>query len=176
MLNDAHEREGVDLRSSVASFYDRSVRDVYRYFHRATAGDRRTTEDLTQETFMACVRAAADGQRDALTMPWLMGVARHKLIDHYRRRRRDEQRLALAWTAVPNEESAIDVDVTETEALAALGTLSELHRLVLVLRYVDDLSVADVATAIGRSVRATESLIVRARQALDKTLTEARNG
>ena len=175
MLNEAGRRDGVDLRASVAAFYDVSVRDVYRYFHRATAGDRRVTEDLTQETYMACVRALADGHADALTMPWLMGVARHKLIDHYRRRQRDERKLVLAWSAGASDDTTIDVDVTDTQAIAALAHLSELHRLVLVLRYVDDLSVADVAHEIGRSVRATESLIVRARQALDKTVTEARH-
>jgi RNA polymerase sigma-70 factor (ECF subfamily) len=147
---------GGDLDSTIAAFYDRSVREVYRYFHRATAGDRRLTEDLTQETFMACVRAAQQGQADATTMPWLMGVARHKLIDHHRRRTREDRKLSLAWSAEPVLESMLDADVTDAEALDALHSLSPLHRLVLMLRYVDDLAVADVAAAIGRSLRATD--------------------
>jgi RNA polymerase sigma-70 factor (ECF subfamily) len=47
-----------------------------------------------------------------------------------------------------------------------LRELSSAHRLVLALRYVDDLSVDEIATAMGRSVHATESLLVRARRAL----------
>ena len=163
------QNEG-ELQSALAAFYDRSVREVYRYFHRATAGDRRLTEDLTQETFMACVRAAQQGQPDATTMPWLMGVARHKLIDHHRRRSREDHKLSLAWNAEPVLQSMTDVDVTDAQALEALKGLSPLHRLVLVLRYVDDLSVGDVALAVGRSVSATESLLARARRALDEQL------
>jgi RNA polymerase sigma-70 factor (ECF subfamily) len=50
--------------------------------------------------------------------------------------------------------------------LAALQALRGQHRLALVLRYLDDLSVAEVARLLGKSVRATESLLVRARAAL----------
>ncbi len=166
---------GNDLEAKITAFYDRAVREVYRYFHRATAGDRRLTEDLTQETFMACVRAVQQGQPDATTMPWLMGVARHKLIDHHRRRTREDRKLSLAWSAEPIAQSTLDIDVTDAEALDALQSLAPLHRLALMLRYVDDLSVAEVAAAMGRSLRATESLLVRARNSLDQQLGGATN-
>ena len=48
----------------------------------------------------------------------------------------------------------------------ALGQLPADYRVALVLRYVDELSVPDVARELGRSVHATESLLVRARAAL----------
>jgi RNA polymerase sigma-70 factor, ECF subfamily len=175
MTEHAARSNGTDVRSDVAAFYDRSVREVYRYFHRATAGDRRLTEDLTQETFMACVRAAGSNA-DALTMPWLMGVARHKLVDHHRRQSREERKLSLVWSGQPDSQVApIAFDMTDAEALSALGRLSSQHRLVLVLRYLDDMSVGEVAAAISKSVRATESLLVRARQALETIVKEASN-
>ncbi len=173
MTEHATNYGGAGLRTDVAAFYDRSVREVYRYFHRATAGDRRLTEDLTQETFTACVRAAREGVADATTMPWLMGVARHKLIDHYRRHTREQRKLSLVWSARSDEGTTNAFDVTDVEALTALASLSDQHRLVLVLRYVDDLSVSEVAEATERSVRATESLIVRARHALEQIVKEA---
>ena len=172
MTGHARERGNGDLHSVVTSFYDRSVREVYGYFHRATAGDRRLAEDLTQETFMACVRAASSGLADATTMPWLMGVARHKLIDHYRRSSREERKLSLVWSSRADEAS-VDLDITDTAAFSALAELSAVHRLVLVLRYLDDLSVNQIADEIGKSVRATESLLVRARQALNSIVREA---
>lgn len=43
--------------AAFASFYDGAVREVYRYFHRATAGDRLVAEDLTQETLWASAQA-----------------------------------------------------------------------------------------------------------------------
>jgi RNA polymerase sigma-70 factor (ECF subfamily) len=174
MSQPAESPSGPDRRLALASFYDRAVDEVYRYFSRATAGDRRTSEDLTQETFLACLRAVDDGHPDALTMPWLIGVARHKLIDHYRRTTRDERKLSLAWSSTAAPPPAIE-DLTDTEIMDALRGLSPEHRVVLVLRYLDDLPVADVAAAIGKSVGATESLLVRARRSLDRALTEGRD-
>ena len=60
--------------------------------------------------------------------------------------------------------------------LAALNDLPALYRAALVLRYVDELSVRDVATAIGRSEDATESLIRRAKDAFRTKYPESFDG
>ena len=62
------------------------------------------------------------------------------------------------------------------DATAALGALTPEHRTVLVLRYVDDLPVADIARIVGRSTRATESLLVRARAALRDSAATSQGG
>lgn len=62
------------------------------------------------------------------------------------------------------------------DATAALAALTPEHRTVLVLRYVDDLPVGDIARIVGRSVRATESLLVRARAALRDSATTSQGG
>ena len=58
---------------------------MYGYFARR-CGDRGTAEDLTSETFLAAMDAARKETPPPMTVPWLIGVARHKLADHYRRR------------------------------------------------------------------------------------------
>lgn len=159
--------------ATFASFYEVAVRELFRYFHRAVGGDRLVAEDLTQETLWASAQAYRGGQADAVTMPWLMGVARHKLVDHYRRVSRDERKLRMVYSPdgdVSREPSFDDID--GAGAMDLLEQLTPIHRLVLVLRYVDDLSVTDVARSLGRSVRATESLIVRSRQALERLMRE----
>ncbi|MEY2583639.1 MAG: polymerase sigma-70 factor, subfamily [Ilumatobacteraceae bacterium] len=160
--------------AAFTAFYDRSVTEVFRYFYKAGAGDRRLAEDLTQETFMAAVRAFQSGHVETMTINWLIVVARHKLIDHYRRRSREERKLTLAWSeqSVHDDESPLGFAVDEAEALTLLDCLSPIHRLVLVLRYLDDLAVSEVAESIGRSVSATESILVRARQSLSRKLRE----
>ena len=59
-------------------------------------------------------------------------------------------------------------DDTLSAATEALSRLSDGQRAVLVLRFIDEMSVPEVAAAIGRSVHATESLLVRAKQELRK--------
>jgi RNA polymerase sigma-70 factor, ECF subfamily len=167
--------EELPLISSAAflEFYDHALDEVFRYLARSVLGNRGAAEDLTQETFAAAAVAARAGRVEALTMPWLMGVARHKLIDHYRRAARDERYLALAW-ADTSEASEPDVlDLTDlSAALEMLRELSPEHRLVLILKYVDELSTHEIATMLDRSLPATKSLLSRARRALASSLGE----
>jgi RNA polymerase sigma-70 factor (ECF subfamily) len=154
-------------------FYDHALDEVFRYLARAVLGNRAAAEDLTQETFAAAALAAQAGRTEALTMPWVMGVARHKMVDHYRRVARDERHLAQAWVDISEsiEPDALDrADLTVV--LEMLRDLSPEHRLVLILKYVDELSAQEIATMLDRSLPATKSLLSRARRALVGSLTE----
>jgi RNA polymerase sigma-70 factor (ECF subfamily) len=152
-----------------AAFYDGAFPDVYRYLARAVLGDRAVAEDLTQETFASVVATIRAGGAVSLTVPWIMGVARHKLVDHYRSNAREQRRLALAWSSGEGrDDDAVDdlFDADPGRLSELMGELSPDHRMVLVLKYLDELSVDQIADEIGRSVHATESLLARARRAL----------
>ena len=161
------------LPPAFAEFYDHAAPEVFRYLARALLGDRAAAEDVTQETFAAVVIAARTGRAEALTMPWVMGVARHKLVDHYRRAARDERRLALAWA---QSMDSVELEVVDSadpaQVLEMMCRLSPEHRLVLVLKYVDELAVQEIATTLHRSLHATNSLLSRARRALAASVAE----
>lgn len=158
-----------------AEFYERTFRDVYRYVFRAVVGDRALAEDLTQETFAAVVKAFHEGRAEVDSMPWMIGVARHKVIDHYRKAESEQRRLATVWaersTGSDEQEEDLD-DQDPARLLEILRGVSPIHRLVLILRYVDDLAVTEVARSLGRSIHATESLLVRARRELVRSYGE----
>jgi len=162
------------IREQFSAFYGSAFGNVYRYLLRAVVGDHALAEDLTQETFAVAVAAARAGRSEALTLAWVLGVARHKVIDHYRQASRDKRRMALL--------AADGTDVDEMRPLAdrepaaivqALTSLSAEHRLVLVLKYLDDLSVVQIAATLGKSPQAVESLLARARQSLVRAVQEA---
>lgn len=166
-------RDRVATVEAFARFYRDASTAVYRYFARATLGDRATAEDLTQETFAAVALAARAGDSDALTMPWVMGVARHKLVDHHRRVGRERRRLERSWDrSYPTFDSRADDDASEV--VDVLRRLSPEHRLVLVLKYDEGLSVERIAATIGRSLDATNSLLSRARTAFARSHSELR--
>ena len=73
------------IRRALLTLYDDALPVVYGYFSRRCA-DRGTAEDLTSETFLAAMDAARKDTPPPITVPWLLGVARYKLADHYRRR------------------------------------------------------------------------------------------
>lgn len=137
---------------------------VYGYFTRR-CGDRATAEDLTSDTFLAAMDAARKPAPPPMTVPWLIGVARHKLADHYRRR---HDRFHVPVAELPEPTDPIDDWNTELDRIVAeavLARLPEHHRTVLSLRYLDDCTVGECAELIGRTVHATETLLVRARRA-----------
>jgi RNA polymerase sigma-70 factor, ECF subfamily len=153
----------IDRGEDLLAIYDRALPEVYGYLL-GRCHDRATAEDLTSETFLAAVRAPGDAP---LSVPWLIGVARHKLADHWRRRARDE-RLRERVGEPPEPEDPWDAHLDAVRAADVLHGLGGHHRAALTLRYVDGLSVPEVAGVLDRTVHATEALLVRARKAFRK--------
>jgi RNA polymerase sigma-70 factor, ECF subfamily len=95
-------------------------------------------------------------------------------VDHYRRREREERKLAaiggaaevddlLEWTGEADRDRAID----------ALGEVAASQRAALVLHYLDGFPVAEVARMLGKSEHATESLLARGRESFKRAYREA---
>jgi RNA polymerase sigma-70 factor (ECF subfamily) len=161
----ASQGETDDAWKAFADSYRSTMPAVYRYLYRGTAGDALLAEELTQATFETAVRSFVRGHVEAIEPAWLHTVARSRLIDHYRRAKRERAKLTVLVGRRGRELDQPD-ELSAGGAHAALEALSPSHRLALLLHYVDDLSVADVARSLGKSVRATESLLARARTAL----------
>ena len=147
--------------------YRRAVPDVYSYLA-SRVGDRGAAEDLTQEVFIAGARCAARG--DAVDLRWLIAVARHKLVDHWRALAREDRKLTVVASLEPQPRHVEQPVPREPGVVsAALAALNPTYRAALVLRHVDELSVPEVADLLGRSVEATEQVLSRARSAFRTT-------
>jgi RNA polymerase sigma-70 factor (ECF subfamily) len=154
--------EPSDQGTTLLAMYDRALPQVFGYL-RARVGTEGTAEDLTAETFLAAVQAIERRTVPDLTVAWLIGVARHKLVDHWRREAREARHLR----SLPDEPLVDDLDQRFERARAheVLEELGAHHRAALTLRYLDGLSVPEVAAHLDRTVHATEALLVRARNA-----------
>ncbi len=159
-----------DPGARLLALYDRALPQVYGYV-RARVGSNTVAEDVTSETFLAAVAAINRGTVPDLSTAWLVTVARNKLVDHWRRQAREERGLAL----VEHDDVADDNLEGKFERARAHDVLNELgahHRAALTLRYLDGLSVPEVAAHLDRTVHATEALLVRARRAFRALYTE----
>lgn len=162
LSNDDRDVTAVPDRPDVTllALYDRALPQVYGYLM-GRCGDRAVAEDLTSETFLA----VAAGREDVpLTVGWLIGVARHKLVDHWRRQARQERLFRAVEGSAPEVHDPWDVEFNRWLAHEILARLAPQHRAALTLRYMDGLSVPEAATILDRSVAATEALLVRARR------------
>ena len=154
-----------DQGPRLLALYDRALPQVYGYLV-ARVHDPALVEDLTAETFLAAVRAVNEAKVPDLTIAWLVTVARNKLVDHWRRIAREERSLALAQEpdgGVVDDD--LDAHFERQHARVVLAELGAHHRVALTLRYLDGLPVPEVAEHLGRTVHATEALLVRARLA-----------
>lgn len=159
-----------DQGAAPLALYDRALPEVYGYLL-PRCGNRAVAEDVTSDVFLAAVEAVRKGTVEHLTVAWLIGVARHKLVDHWRRAERERRRLERAAAEPdPTDEDPWEAEIDAAVARAVLADLGGHHRAALTLRYVDGLSVPEVARHLDRTVHATEALLVRARRAFRAAL------
>jgi RNA polymerase sigma-70 factor, ECF subfamily len=149
---------------TLLGLYDAALPQVYGYLL-PRCGSRALAEDLTAESFLAAVAAVRRPEAAAPSVPWLIGVARHKLVDHWRRLEREERGLQLVHDSEEVSDDPWDERLDALRARDVLASLGTHHRAALTLRYADGLPVADVAEHLGRTLHATEALLVRARRA-----------
>jgi RNA polymerase sigma-70 factor, ECF subfamily len=155
----------------VVAIYRRALPQVYGYLL-LRCGSATVAEDLTAETFMAAVTACRQGTVAEVNMAWLVGVARHKLVDHWRRSARDQRNFAVAEQMTDGLDDPWEGHLDTAVVHAALARLSAHQRAALTLRYLDGLPVREVADHLDRSVHATETLLTRARTALRRIYRE----
>jgi len=159
-------------RDTVAAWFDDALPRIFGYFISRVGGRVAIAEDLTQETMLAAVTTANEPDPDAI-MPWLYGIARHKLMDHYRKQERerrhfgqpvsDDDEVFDAATALPDLD--LESFPVRDAVIQTLDLLNPRHRAALVLRYLDGCDVATTAEMLDTSIQATESLLARARNA-----------
>lgn len=153
-----------DPALGLLEIYDAALPQVHGYLL-SRCQDRTLAQDLTAETFLAAVTAARKQQTSPITTGWLVGMARHKLADHWRRAEREQRGLRLVHAADGETADPWDVEIDTVVAHQVLNALGPHYRAALTLRYLDGLPVTQVAKHLGRTVHATEALLVRARAA-----------
>lgn len=154
-----------DRRSALLALYDETLPKVYGYLL-SRCGHVATAEELTSETWLAAAQAPPDAPVSAA---WVLGIARHKLVDHWRRESREQRKLRSVESQHEASEDPWTRELDVLEARETLLRLPAMQRAVLTLRYLDDLPVAEVARLLGRSEHGIESLLARARSAFRHT-------
>jgi len=131
-------------------------------------------DDVTSEVFLAAFQGLESFQGDgARFRSWLFTIAHHKAVDDLRRRRvQDEYDPETDTRTAPSAESDALDGILDADVRAALETLTDEQREVLLLRTLGDLSIEQVAEATGRTVGAVKQLHHRAIAAAQRALAD----
>jgi len=138
-------------QARMRAVYDAHGKAIHRYLMQLTYGERRTAEDLTQETMLRAWRHLNTLSADVTALrPWLMTVARRLAIDagRYRQARPTEVgSIDLTW--LPAQDDAIDRMLSSETVRTALAQLTPEHRDVIVEVYYRGRSMTEAAAALG---------------------------
>ena len=167
--------DGDAFRALVERYQRRVYRLALSYLRR-----HEDALDVVQETFVRVYRARGSVRPEADPAGFLMRIAANLCIDQHRRRRR------LAEEPLPDPESPrelaalgsdplhLAIEAERERALTrALDSLAPRQRMVFVLRHYQQLSLLDIATALGCSVGTVKSSLHRAVTRLRECVAEA---
>lgn len=149
---------------SLETLFDEAYDSIVRYCA-VRAGSIGVAEDIAAATFVDAARSVANPHGPEVDIHWLYMVARRRLVDHWRSAERHRKRLRriIEWRAAPVG-VALDADEAPHLVHQALASLPDRQRALLTLRYLDGLSVAEIADELGLTYRAAESALARARK------------
>jgi len=130
-------------------------------------------EDLMQEVLISAWKNLPNFRGDAGLRAWVLGIARHKVEDYYRKRIReaeseDEDIDTSEPTIVSQIQERVETAVDHERVHRTLAQLSEAYGLALIWRYRDGKSLREMGQLTGKSEKAMERLLARARESFRK--------
>lgn len=168
LIRCAQRGDGEAFRQLVEAYQTQVYRLALRMCGESAA------DDVTQEAFLAAWRALPDFRGDCRFSTWLYRLTTNAGIDWLRREKRhrsadDVTELELPDDA-PSPQEQAEQSETQSAVRRALSRLSEEHRQVLLLRYMQELDYGEIAAALDVSEGTVKSRINRAKSKLREVL------
>lgn len=158
-------------------FFNRYANDIYRYVM-GRCGDASLAGDILNVVMLEVWRQADrfDGRSKVTT--WLIAIARHKLIDHYRREQRhrhDELDEAIP-DPTPASEQMVAAAQNADWVKHCIEHLGDLQRDIVHLAFYADMAYPEIADIIECPVGTVKSRMFHAREALRRCLDQLAGG
>jgi RNA polymerase sigma-70 factor, ECF subfamily len=161
---------------ALGALYDTHYPVVYRYL-RARVGDPHLAEDLASDVFRRMLTGLPQYRPMGLPFQaWLLRIAHNRLVDHYRQ---ESSHMSVELETIENQggDDADPTDLVERQlsleqAYRALAKLDTAQRDVLILRFLNGLSLRDVSLALNRTEDSVKALQRRGLAALRLTVAQ----
>jgi RNA polymerase sigma-70 factor (ECF subfamily) len=154
-------------RKATAEFVGRCADWVYPYVVRRLIPRTEIVEDLMQEILLSAWQNLPNFRGDARLQAWILGIARHKVQDYYRKRiheeLQDDEELSPGPAELPRFDLQLDIATQRQRVQRTLVLLPEAYGLALLWRYRDEKSAREMAELTGKTEKAMERLLARAR-------------
>jgi len=154
-------------------FYDLYVTRIYRFifFKINSVSD---AQDITSEVFLKLWQCVKDGKDIKNLNAFTYTIARNSVIDFYRQNNKAEEQLKEEHTNIPdNDKDLLKQQIMDSElsdVLKGIENLKDEYKEVIILKYLDELSISEIAQVLGRSKGAIRVLLYRATKALKENI------
>ena len=160
-------------RKATAEFVAKCADWIYTLVRRRLVPRVELVEDLMQEIMFAAWQALPNFRGDANLRSWVMGIARHKVEDYYRKKIRklessEEDDSHPEPVTTPVFEQRLDSIAQQKRVQRTLTMLPEAYALALIWQYRDEKSVREMAQLTGKTEKAMERLLARARESFKR--------
>lgn len=173
LIRRAQRGDGEAFRQLVEAYQTQVYRLALRMCGESAA------DDVTQEAFLAAWRALPDFRGDCRFSTWLYRLTTNAGIDWLRREKRHRSTDDVTELELPDDAPSLQEQAEQSETQSAvrraLSRLSEEHRQVLLLRYMQELDYAEIAAALEISEGTVKSRISRAKAQLRELLDGSGN-
>ena len=157
-------------RKATAEFVSRYADSVYGFVRSRLAPRYDAVDDLVQEIFLAAWEGLRQFQGTGPLQGWLLGIARHKVEDYYRARLRAPEPMAepelesLAGVMMPDFDGVLSQEQLQARTWQVMAGLHEQYRMALIWRYWERISAREMAGRLGKTEKAVERILARARE------------
>lgn len=157
-------------RKATAEFVALHADPIYNFVWHRLIPRTDLAEDLVQDVFVAALESLPKFQGTSSLRSWLLGIARHKVEDYYRRRLREAESIdgedgePLPIPVHPEFDELVDQKRLAERIQRVLKSLPDAYSMAILWRYWENRSAAEMAAQTGRTEKAVERLLARARE------------
>ena len=154
------------------AFCDLYIPALQRFAGSRLRNDPELAREIVQTTLVNAIRRLASFRGEAALMTWLCACCRTEIAAHFRRSKSRPSEVELTADMAPatdGPETPVFRDEEAALVHMALDLLSPRHGQVLEWKYLDDLSVNEIAERMRLKPKAAESLLTRARESFRRT-------
>ncbi len=157
-------------RRTLSVFYRRYAPKLSRFI-RTKVANVHDGEEILQDTLFAFLEAIRDFQGKSNLQTFLFSICQHKVIDFYRRKKLKHAvfsqmpQLEAIVSPLLSPEEELDATLGREKIYAVLGRLLPQYRQILLLKYLEGLTVEEIAQKLTITFKSVESQLFRARKA-----------
>lgn len=145
--------------------YEENFQYIYSFVYSRLAGRVDSVEDIVQNVFMSAMNSIDSFKEKSSYRTWLCGIARYKIMDYYRKEVSfDSIEYMDEINNIDNSSALEDIVINEETKAIVIKTLNKLpstYKFVLILKYIDNHSVKEIADIFQKTPKSIDGILQR---------------